>query len=100
MGGGSICWSSKKQSTVATSTTHAEYIAGFEAAREAAWLQLLLDNIRVSGIPIPSEKPITIYEDNTGCIALTKNPANHSKTKAYPRQIPLPTPTIRNWRNP
>ena len=22
-----------------------------------------------------------IYEDNTGCIALTKNPANHSKTK-------------------
>ena len=81
MGNGAICWSSKKQSTVATSTTHAEYIAGFEAAREAAWLQLLLDNIRVSGIPIPSEKPITIYEDNTGCIALTKNPANHSKTK-------------------
>ena len=38
MGNGAICWSSKKQSTVATSTTHAEYIAGFEAAREAAWL--------------------------------------------------------------
>ena len=32
MGNGAICWSSKKQSTVATSTTHAEYIAGFEAA--------------------------------------------------------------------
>jgi hypothetical protein len=81
MGGASICWSSKKQSTVATSTTHAEYIAGFEAAREAAWLQLLLDNLSISGISIPSEKPIVIYEDNSGCIALTKNPANHSRTK-------------------
>ena len=81
MRSGAVSWSSKKQSTVATSTTHAEYIAGFEAAREAAWLQLLLDNIKVTGIPIPSEKPITIYEDNSGCVALTKNPANHSKTK-------------------
>src|SRR5947209_19061775 len=80
-GGGSICWSSKKQSTVATSTTHAEYIAGFEAAREAAWLQLLLDDLSMSGISIPSEKPIVIYEDNSGCLALTKNPANHSRTK-------------------
>jgi len=81
MGGGSICWSSKKQSTVATSTTHAEYIAGFEAAREAAWLQLLLDELTVSEISTPNVKPIVIYEDNSGCIALTKNPENHSRTK-------------------
>ena len=76
MGSGAVSWSSKKQSTVATSTTHAEYIAGFEAAREAAWLQLLLDNIKVTGIPIPSEKPITIYE-----------PGESLKNQAYPRQI-------------
>jgi methyl coenzyme M reductase subunit D len=35
----------------------------------------------MSGISIPSEKPIVIYEDNSGCMALTKNPANHSRTK-------------------
>jgi hypothetical protein len=76
-----VCWSSKKQSTVATSTTHAEYIAGYEAAQEAAWLQLLIDNLQISTIRIPSEKPITIYEDNTSCIALTKNLSNHLRTK-------------------
>ena len=81
IGGGSICWSSKKQSTVATSTTHAEYIAGFEAAREAAWLQLLLDDLSTTGILTPNDKPIVIYEDNSGCIALTKNPENYSRTK-------------------
>jgi len=70
------------------------HIAGFEAAREAAWLQLLLDNIKVTGIPIPSEKPITIYEDNSGCVALTKKPGESLKNQAYPRQIPLLTSTV------
>ncbi len=81
MGSGMVSWSSKKQSTVTMSTTYAEYIAGFEAALEAAWLQLLLDNIKETGISISSEKLITIYKDNSGCVALTKNPANYSKTK-------------------
>jgi len=38
LSGGAISWSSKKQSTVALSSTKAEYIASAHAAKEAIWL--------------------------------------------------------------
>ena len=36
--GGTVSWASKQQSTVATSSTHAEYIAAAEASKELVWL--------------------------------------------------------------
>jgi len=39
LGGGTMSWSSKKQSAVALSSTEAEYIAGGHAAKEAVWLR-------------------------------------------------------------
>ena len=76
LAGGAISWSSKKQSTVALSTTEAEYIAMCHASKEAIWLrQLLADiNYKILG-------PTSIYGDNQGCIALSKNPSDHARTK-------------------
>jgi len=46
--GGSISWSLKKQSTVATSSVEAEYIASANATKEAVWLCTLLQELDYS----------------------------------------------------
>jgi hypothetical protein len=38
MGGGAISWSSKRQPTIALSTTKAEYMASTQATKEAIWM--------------------------------------------------------------
>ncbi|GMF00163.1 unnamed protein product [[Candida] boidinii] len=62
---GLISWRSKKQVTVAQSSTEAEYLALGDAVRELLWLKQLLHQLPVSttGAPI-------LYEDNNGCILL------------------------------
>lgn len=40
--GGTVCWSTKKQSTVSISSTESEYVALAEAARERIWISNLL----------------------------------------------------------
>jgi hypothetical protein len=70
-----ISWYSGVQSIVAQSAAEAEYYAAVSAANEAIWLKQLLLELRC-----PQEM-ITIYEDNQACIALTKNPENHKRTK-------------------
>ena len=42
-----VSWKSTLQSTVALSTTEAEYMAITEAVKEAIWLQGLLDDLGV-----------------------------------------------------
>ncbi|CAI5712611.1 unnamed protein product [Peronospora destructor] len=71
-----VSWKSKRQPTVATSSTEAEYMALYSATQEAVWLRLLLSDI---GCPLGTAT--TIYEDNQGCIALAKNPVFHARTK-------------------
>ncbi|CAK9796582.1 Copia protein [Anthophora quadrimaculata] len=71
-----ICWSTKRQASVAASSTEAEYMALFEAVREALWLKSL-----ASSINLDISKPIIIYEDNNGCISIANNPSNHKKSK-------------------
>jgi hypothetical protein len=73
---GAIAWSSRKQSTVALSSTEAEYIAATHATRQAIWLRQLLD-----GLQIPQEGPTTLYADNQSAIALSRDPQFHARTK-------------------
>jgi hypothetical protein len=76
IGDGAISWNSKRQPTVALSTTEAEYMATTQAAKEAIWLrQLMADVGCVQG------GATTIMSDNQGSIALAKNPKHHSRTK-------------------
>ncbi|CAL2271051.1 unnamed protein product [Prunus armeniaca] len=42
--GGPVCWRSILKSTIALSTTEAEYMAVTKAIKEANWLQGLLDD--------------------------------------------------------
>lgn len=63
--GNTICWTTKKQSTVAQSSTEAEYIALAMGATELLWLKNLLFDLEIG-----CEEPIIIYEDNQSCIHL------------------------------
>ena len=71
-----VSWCSKRQSSVAKSTTEAEYIALSLAAQGAIWLRRLLFDV---GYEIDS--PTTLYEDNLGATELSKNPKFHNRTK-------------------
>ena len=63
MYGDLVSWGTKKQSTVARSSTEAEYVALTTASAEVLWLKQLLNEmcINVTGC-------IPIYEDNQSCI--------------------------------
>jgi hypothetical protein len=68
LGLGAVSWSSKKQTTVALSSTESEYIALSEAAKEIMWMREFL-----SGMNIEYEEPTVILEDNQGAIAFASN---------------------------
>ncbi|KAG2758696.1 hypothetical protein Pcac1_g29199 [Phytophthora cactorum] len=77
MNGGCISWRSKKQRTVALSSTEAEYMALSEATQEAVWLKVFLCELG----EMANDEAVKIYEDNQGSIALAKNPEFHKRTK-------------------
>ncbi len=76
IGNSTISWSSRKQATVAKSSTEAEYVALSMAAQEAIWLNRLMSDLGQN-----MDEPITIFEDNQGAMELAKNPKYHSRTK-------------------
>jgi len=78
-----VSWSSKQQSTVALSSTEAEYMALTQACKEAMWVRRFMreiQSISEQKLP-PTIPPITIFADNQGSMALAKNPEFHSRTK-------------------
>jgi hypothetical protein len=76
MAGGPIAWKSKLQTSVATSSVHAEYVALYDATRETVWLRQLLKELGVE-----QKNPTVIFEDNKGCISLTSNNRTDPRTK-------------------
>ena len=75
--GGAISWKTRRQPTVALSSTEAEYMALSAATQEALYLKKLVREIDQN----LSEHCITIHEDNQGAIALVDNPVHHNRTK-------------------
>jgi hypothetical protein len=73
--GGAVSWSSKRQPTVAASTTEAEYMAASAAAKEALWLRKLLADL---GVPVATA-PISC--DSNGALALLHNPVLSERSK-------------------
>ena len=76
LGSGAISWSSKKQPTVALSSTEAEYRSTAVAACEDVWRKRILKDL---GVPI--KDPTSLYCDNMSSIYLARNPVFHVWTK-------------------
>src|SRR5215813_11382089 len=79
-------WRSIKQSCIADSTMEAEYVAACEAAKEAVWLRKFLGDLEV----VPDmDKPLTLYCDNSGAVANSKEPRSHKRRKHIERKYHL-----------
>ena len=74
--GAAISWCSKRQPTVALSSTEAEYMAVCGATQEAFYLRALLLDLGYK-----QEMPTIIYQDNQGSIAMLRNAIISQRTK-------------------
>lgn len=72
---GPVSWSSKKQPTIALSSTEAEYMAMTNAIQEAIWLNGLKSEL------YSVQSSIVVYGDNKGAIDLCKNVKFQARTK-------------------
>ncbi|MCO5576026.1 hypothetical protein L7F22_029833 [Adiantum nelumboides] len=68
-GSAAITWSSKKQPTIALSSTEAEYRGAAVAACKVAWLEMLLRDLEIQ-----VQDLVVIYCDNLSSIQLARNP--------------------------
>lgn len=73
-----VVWSSKLQTTVATSTTEAEYTAMSSVTKEVLWLKKLM---RELGYKDVANTATTIFCDNQGALKLVANPLATVKAK-------------------
>ena len=73
-----ISWRTKKQSTIATSTTESELTAMFEMSKEIAFARNLLETLHFE-----QKKPTILHCDNAGAFHLSKNPAVHDRSKHF-----------------
>jgi len=86
LNGGAVSWKSSKQTTVANSTTEAEYIVASEAAKEAVWMKKFKFKLGV----VPSiEESVPLLYDNNGAIAQAKEPRSHQNSKHILRRYHL-----------
>nr|GEZ55736.1 hypothetical protein [Tanacetum cinerariifolium] len=80
---GAIDWKNAKQSIFAASSAKAEYIAAFDASKEAVWVRKIISRLGV--VPI-IEEPISMYCDNAEAITIANESgitkgARHFRTK-------------------
>lgn len=75
LGSGAISWKSSKQSTVALSSTEAEYIALGAGVQEAIYIRQMLQELQTD------ESATKIFVDNTSTIALAKADGYKPRTK-------------------
>ncbi|GJZ31558.1 hypothetical protein Tco_0576605, partial [Tanacetum coccineum] len=93
LNGGAVDWKSAKQSIFATSSAEAEYIAAFDASKEAVWVRKFISGL---GVVPTIEKRINIYfrakvhylrEANES--GITKGADPFTKALAFPKHSEL-----------
>ncbi|GKF48393.1 hypothetical protein Tco_0141644, partial [Tanacetum coccineum] len=75
LGGKLVCWSAKKQQSIAMSSAKAKYVATTGCCANILWIKSQLTDY-----DIIYEK-VTIFCDNTSAIAISNNLVLHSRTK-------------------
>jgi hypothetical protein len=75
LGSSLVSWSSRKQSTVAQSTTEAKYVAAVACCSQLLWMVATLRDYGLEFRRVP------LFCDSTSAICVAKNPVLHSKTK-------------------
>lgn len=83
LGGSTVCWRSRRQRSVALSTTEAEYMAMGDCATHLLWFRRLLFILTLEEVPttIVNTIPTTVFNDNNGAIFLSKEAAINSRSK-------------------
>jgi hypothetical protein len=75
LGGGAIDCRSKKQNTVALSSTEAEYMALADATTRLIWIRNILEEVGFK------QGTTTIYEDNNSCAFIANDAGSNDRTK-------------------
>jgi hypothetical protein len=75
LAGGAVSWVSRKQKTVALSSTEAEYMCLSDTTRQIVWIQALYKEL---GFNISNT---ALCGDNQGAIFLASNPAQEHRSK-------------------
>ena len=93
LGGGAICWKSKKQQIIAKSTMEVELIALSSASEEVGWLRDLLFEIPMSEKPI---SPVLIHCDSTATIGRVRNKYYNVKSRSIRKKHSIVRSYINN----
>ncbi|GKC84298.1 retrovirus-related pol polyprotein from transposon TNT 1-94, partial [Tanacetum coccineum] len=75
-GSGVVTWASKKEATIALSSTEAEYISAATAACQAVRLRRVLEDLNQT-----QERRSVTFCNNRSAVAMTRNPVLHARTK-------------------
>ncbi|GJZ63858.1 retrovirus-related pol polyprotein from transposon TNT 1-94 [Tanacetum coccineum] len=75
LGGKLVCWSAKRQNSVAMSSAEVEYVAAVGCCAQVLWMKIQLADYDILYDKVP------IFCDNKSIIAISNNPVLHSRTK-------------------
>jgi hypothetical protein len=87
--GAAVCFRSKVQTTIATSSTEAEFIAAVSASKAVKYLRSILNELGC-----PQHYPTPMYEDNEAAIAMI----NANKPTERSRHIDIQHFAIQQWK--
>ncbi|GJW95293.1 retrovirus-related pol polyprotein from transposon TNT 1-94 [Tanacetum coccineum] len=94
IGTAAVSWSSKKQATVALSSTEAEYVAATTSACQAVWLRRLLSDLGEE-----QEHATTILCDSRSAVQLSRNPWMQALTRLMAERGIMDRPAERTADN-
>lgn len=80
MFGGAVSWRTKRQPTVALSTTEAEYMAIVACIQEGIWINSLLEEIGIY-YNNDEKRTLNLFADNKGAIQFAQNNSYSERTK-------------------
>jgi hypothetical protein len=83
LGSSLVCWSSRKQSSIAQSTIEVEYVVAASCCSQILWIVHTMRDFGVGFERVP------LMCDNTSAISVAKNPVFHKRMRHLERRHPL-----------